>query len=417
MLRFAENFGPAYALPACALLILPLVATAPLMTTWLAAIAALACLPNAFAARQHMPNIPRAVAISVGCGIAVILWGALSAVWSAVPAHSLAKAIHLAAFAIGGGILLIAATRADAASRARVAAAFAAGLAVACAIIVIELATSGFLGDLVVGTERLSPVSHLNRVASLLAIFVWLGAVMFVRWLPTFAVTVIPVCVLVLLLLLDPSSPAMALFVGAIVFGAALWRPRYGMHVLLALAVAAFLAAPFASSLADMLFSLFDRMDISESTILHRLDIWSFTGERVLDRPLHGWGLDASRAIPGGDALVNAAQDRAFNPFETKLPLHPHNATLQFWVELGLPGAVFVFIPIAAAIMALARRPGTRLAKAGALAAVSAALVIAELSYGIWQGWWLAALWILAALTVVATAGPQTENASSPGDD
>ena len=38
--------------------------------------------------------------------------------------------------------------------------------------------------------------------------------------------------------------------------------------------------------------------------------------------------------------------------------------------------------------------------RAAVLAAITAAFVVAELSYGIWQGWWQATLWLTAALTV-----------------
>jgi O-antigen ligase len=52
-----------------------------------------------------------------------------------------------------------------------------------------------------------------------------------------------------------------------------------------------------------------------------RLDIWSFAAERISERQWFGWGLEASRTMPA-------------------VPLHPHNAALQVWLELGLIGAI-----------------------------------------------------------------------------
>ena len=81
-----------------------------------------------------------------------------------------------------------------------------------------------------------------------------------------------------------------------------------------------------------------------------------------------------------------------------KLPLHPHNAVLQLWLELGAVGAV---IGAAIAIVALlhatspAHGRGTRI---GMTAATAAALTVAATAYGIWQGWWMSALWLIAAL-------------------
>ena len=36
------------------------------------------------------------------------------------------------------------------------------------------------------------------------------------------------------------------------------------------------------------------------NSFIHRLLIWDFTLNRIAERPLFGWGLDTSRAIPGG---------------------------------------------------------------------------------------------------------------------
>ena len=84
-------------------------------------------------------------------------------------------------------------------------------------------------------------------------------------------------------------------------------------------------------------------------SFIHRLVIWDFTLERVAERPLLGWGLDSSRAIPGGKELrtthyVVPWSDRPVTHPNQKLPLHPHNAVLQIWLELGLAGVlVFMF--------------------------------------------------------------------------
>src|SRR6185503_20527219 len=53
-----------------------------------------------------------------------------------------------------------------------------------------------------------------------------------------------------------------------------------------------------------------------------RLDYWSHAIDWIAMRPLKGWGLDASRVFGPG------------------IKLHPHNAPLQVWLELGVVGAV-----------------------------------------------------------------------------
>jgi O-antigen ligase len=87
-----------------------------------------------------------------------------------------------------------------------------------------------------------------------------------------------------------------------------------------------------------------------------------------------------------------------FAPGAELLPLHPHNAALQIWLELGLVGA----IAAAAAMLALGRRiRGDRATRAALAGTLLAACTVGSVGYGIWQGWWMGALWILVALGAV----------------
>lgn len=160
---------------------------------------------------------------------------------------------------------------------------------------------------------------------------------------------------------------------------------RRGATVLTAALAAGILAAPLIAS-APQFDALAQRLDISVS-VYHRAAIWSFTAERILEKPAFGWGLHASRTMPRGKVQFATGAEL--------LPLHPHNAALQIWLELGLVGA----IAAAAAMLALGRRiqgsGPTRAALAGALCA---AFAVASVGYGIWQGWWMGALWIFIAL-------------------
>jgi O-antigen ligase len=126
-------------------------------------------------------------------------------------------------------------------------------------------------------------------------------------------------------------------------------------------------------------------------SVWHRAEIWSFAADRIAERPLLGWGLGSARAIPGGDAFIQ--------PGVHRLPLHPHNGVLQLWLELGALGAAFG----AAAALLVVRRvaaPGIDPPAAICLAAaLAAALAVLLTGYGIWQGWWVGALWMIAAVT------------------
>jgi exopolysaccharide production protein ExoQ len=77
------------------------------------------------------------------------------------------------------------------------------------------------------------------------------------------------------------------------------------------------------------------------------------------------------------------------------MPLHPHNFALQLWLELGLIGALAGAVGLAFLARKLGGDRATRAALAGALCA---SVAIGSVGYGLWQGWWMAALWLLLAL-------------------
>lgn len=113
-----------------------------------------------------------------------------------------------------------------------------------------------------------------------------------------------------------------------------------------------------------------------------RMGYWRHAADWITDHPLRGWGLDASRM---------------FNP---GIKLHPHDAPLQIWLELGLIGAMAAAVFWAALLAGMSR--GARDAALAISAATGAAyLTFGAFSFGVWQEWWLA-LGALAALSCAA---------------
>jgi O-antigen ligase len=139
----------------------------------------------------------------------------------------------------------------------------------------------------------------------------------------------------------------------------------------------------------------------------HRLLIWSFVGERIAERPLAGWGLDAARAIPGGKDEVR--------PGLSRLPLHPHNAALQLWLELGVPGAALFALFVGWLWLRLAGVSWPRIYVAAAGGSLTAALAAAFAAYGVWQEWWIATLGLaLFLILVLARAAEPAADATRP---
>jgi O-antigen ligase len=111
-----------------------------------------------------------------------------------------------------------------------------------------------------------------------------------------------------------------------------------------------------------------------------RMAYWSHTIDWIFQKPVRGWGLDASRTMP-------------------VITLHPHNGALQVWLELGLAGAVAASAFWALTLHRLSRRHPD-LEMSGVAGSAAAFILFAWVNYGLWQQWWLA----LGALIAVIAA-------------
>ncbi len=123
----------------------------------------------------------------------------------------------------------------------------------------------------------------------------------------------------------------------------------------------------------------------------HRMVTWSYVGERIRDHPIVGHGFDASRTF---DATYSArGYDMAV------VSLHPHNAGLQIWLETGFVGAV-----LAATLIYLLGQQALKFSEGGRARSMAAAgiiapiILISSVSYGVWQHWWWACLFLCAGV-------------------
>ena len=133
------------------------------------------------------------------------------------------------------------------------------------------------------------------------------------------------------------------------------------------------------------------------SSAAHRLIIWKYVADKVAQNPITGWGYESSRTIGNHEkfSAYNAAGELVMH--EEILPLHPHNATMQLWVELGGIGVVLVaaFLWLA---LSRAQTLFTPMAAPYAVAIFTGCAVILNVSYGVWQSWWLSTVWLTLAL-------------------
>ena len=387
-----------------AFLYLPLAVLAPKGETALLLFVALPLLARLAIHRRLVPHFRRPLGIVLGL---LLGWALTSVLWSIVPDETLSLLKSLIVIFLAALVIVAAAGELETHERRTVAGLALAGLGVGLVLLVIELAAGQPLANLLRGSRPGLPqleLSMLNAGLAALLIVMWpLALELGRRRAGAGALLLLLAAVLVLWGV--SASAKLALGLAALVGLAVFFGGRRALRIFAVLVVAGIALAPvvprtvltperFAASFPEL-----------RDSALHRVHIWDFSARTIAQRPLVGWGLDSSRAIPGGQ--VEAIEHGPY------MSLHPHNAALQMWLELGLPGAA-AFAALALIGLIAAGRLETW-QRAAAAAALAAALGVASLSFGIWQNWWLATLALAAAIiTALLGEGEKPSQAKPP---
>ena len=369
----------------CAFLLMPILALVPHGVAPLAAFGGL-CAAGLVAASGSLrfPALLTPAAIL----LLLLVWGALSAIWAIEPGRSLLLDLRLAGVFLAGLALGAAAERL--AAPWRTALCLLAGAALGLALAGYDLASAGGLTRLI--SVRGFRPARLDQIAIGLAILTLpMSALLFARR-PTAGVTALIVAVGAVFLLDDVSAKA-ALIAAAPVAAVAFRRPRGVARFAAVISVLFVLTAPLTLPKLAGIPGSVAKADSFKISAGHRLLVWWFVGERVTERPLLGWGLDSSRAIPGGNVEARLGQNW--------LPLHPHDAALQVWLELGMPGAVLFAALVALFWVRIDRLGAPRLYAAAAAGALTAAAAPEFAAYGVWQEWWIGTLALALFLVMV----------------
>lgn len=359
----------------------PVMVLAPKGVVPLVAALALAALLRCWASGTWPRLVARPLAGALGL---LLLWAAVASFWSFEVWGALLLALRLTAVVAAGFWLIVCAFELGKEEQQGVVRWLLLGFALALGVMVFELALDSPLGRLLesLGFGDQTKSSRFNRGSTYLAILVWpLAAALWHRGLRAWALA-LPAGLILLFIPQESLSAVFSLSAALLFLGLAAAWPRIGRWMLAAAVVLGVLVVP-------PLMAGIDRtsLEVTDPRIhssIHRLYIWSFTGERILERPLFGWGFNASRDMPRGDV-------EPFREGEKRvMSVHPHNAALQIWLELGIVGAGLALAPLLLLLSAIARLG--RVDQAFALTMFVCAFAIALVSYGIWQNQWVATL-------------------------
>lgn len=208
---------------------------------------------------------------------------------------------------------------------------------------------------------------------------------------------------------LPHNAATAAMIAGGACFALTLRWPRAAPVAAVAALIGYAAVAPFVSAQWFTIEAVREFWPSPPPTWEHRVGMWSYAAAEISSSCFLGAGYDASRVLADRGDIIRDIAPGASPGVATMeaVRLHPHNSTLQIWLELGLPGVAALMLVLAGigAAFLRARAPvPSRAGAAGALAAMSVPFLV---GFGVWQGWWLATLGLVAASAVLAARPPQ----------
>lgn len=386
-------------------LIILLSAVAPRALTLLPGLAGLGFF---IACRCREKQWPRLQIPLLGLCAAAVALGALSSLWAIDPAMALERSWKTALVLLPCVLFASAAQAVRADEMKRYLWLLPAAVGVAATIVAIDMAFEKPFYRLLNGLDfNVRVKDHvLNRaaVSVVLCYFPILAitAAMPRKWLWR-GVASVPV--FAIYFLTESQAFQLALILGFIVMFLFPYRARIGWGFMAGGICAATALAPWlAIGLFKLLNSQADNIPrhflVGGANLGSRLEIWDFISRYTLQNPLYGFGMEAARAVEKFDTA------ELYHHASTIL--HPHNFALQLWIEFGVIGAVLGIVTLIYIMRGLYRLPPTH--RRIALPVFITGLMVASITYGLWQSWWLGLLFLTGGLTVIAikTTAPDT---------
>ncbi len=203
------------------------------------------------------------------------------------------------------------------------------------------------------------------------------------------------------LMLADSQSSQVAFILGGLVFLLFPHRYENAYRAASMLISGLLLLTPIAIMM--MFYLLFDQMhDISwlqNAYAEERLEIWYAVMEYALNSPIFGHGMEATQYV------------QAFNisglHYKSQTVLHPHNFSIQIWIEFGAMGVIGLSSLVLFTLCKLKKQELHR--RKAIFTLIIAVLAVSSTAYGIWQSWWLGEMVFLVGICSLAQ-GTSKEN-------
>ncbi len=314
----------------------------------------------------------------------------VSVTWSPIPGRAASHALHFSGGVLLGIVAVIAVLRLHPTIAARILGLL---LVVAAGVLAADMWFSGALREGLLLSTR---ASRLNRAAVALVLFLPLATLVLTTARHQLLLAAVWIATVAAVVLSESYSAKLALGLVILLLPIAWIASRMLRRAAMIGLPLAVMAMPVIASFANDLVPerIHDAVGYSSLTI--RGEIWRETVPFIAEKPLLGWGLEASRA------LAHLPEAAALSRTQRELLNwgHTHNAPLQLWLELGFVGAALAAASLFLGIRALRNLPPPLLPYA--MTTIIAAFAVACISHGAWQAWWWAFLGLLATAFAMA---------------
>lgn len=353
------------------------------------------CLWLVFAEKKKL-IFSKSYFICVGMISALCL---ISTLWSISPENALEDAIKASAILWIGGLFICVCKTIDIDILKPHFWLFPAAVTIAALLCSFDLATNMPLYYILHGKEA-SPYIHtsvMNRGVVCTTIFYFLS-LLFLKNASNkntlHLLSLLTFSVLLMLALTQSQAAQLAFLVGATLIFTFPSKQKITFYILWAIITLSLMLTPY---IVIMLSALLEdhtqsTLWLQEAYVGHRLEIWNFVIEYALNNPLYGFGIEAAKYVP--------AFEHDYVHHKTATILHPHNFSIQIWIEFGAIGASLLSAILLFCFHRISNVEDLHIKKILAITLLIT-LIIASITYGLWQSWWIGTfVYILAVSTL-----------------
>jgi hypothetical protein len=317
-------------------------------------------------------------------GLAIlVVWGAISLLWSPLPTRGLKQLAFDFAFPLGCGLWLLTIPAASPSRHSTLF--FLLGVTIAAALIALQLHFQFRLEGLLGPTAQLVEAWRFNMVVVTYSLFI--PALFLTLTRAPLAAAVALIAIIVASALSQSASAKMALVAGALSYAVALLMPRKLSLSLFGLALFGLLVTqPWQGQITEQTLQATIRTERLFRSAQERIVIWKASGQVAMNALPWGTGMGSSDAIAESAFAKTLPPELAIGLRQT----HAHNAFLNVVMELGLPGWIGLLLFFSGVLRTLARLPDTLYAPSMAL--TTQVITVDLISHGAWQAWWFTAI-------------------------